>query len=113
MRIIEKNAAQCVGICVDCNLDFNKDYLGTYTIKYLREWVEKMALLNGDDAKVQVYRHASSAVNAKALVASEDGENPYVIITSLLDEPVSIASAPAEEIPKVPAKNLDAPPVKK
>ena len=103
MRIIEKNAAQCVGICVDCELDFGKDYLGSYKIKYLREWVEKLALLNGDDAAVQVYRHNSSAINAKALVASEDGENPYIIVTSLLNvapqaEPATPpATAPAPE----------------
>jgi hypothetical protein len=83
MKVLSANPTKDVGLCTDVDLT-QKESLGVYTPARLFDWAKMLVELYGDDTEVQVqvFTHSSYAVKAKSLVASEDGENPYVVVTS-------------------------------
>lgn len=87
MKIISTNKERAVGICTE--LDFkDKDLIGVWSPKMLREWAEMLEKLYGD-CRVQVFLHHSSCVESHMLAASESGEEPYVCVASFEeDKPV-------------------------
>ncbi len=91
MNVIEVlNPEKCVGICDNIRID--KDpiktdgHLGTFSPKALVEWATKLMMMQeNEDKPVEVYLHHSSAVDATGLCASENGDNPYVVVISWKD----------------------------
>lgn len=81
MKVLTSNPDKTVGVCIEMDLT-DKECLGVFNVQYLLEWVMMLKELYGD-VPVHVYRHDSSAVKAHALAASEDGDEPYVVVTSL------------------------------
>ena len=84
MQIIESTPDHTVGLCCDVTIP-ESNHIGVYSPKYLLEWAQKLVEMYGEE-KVQVMWHQSDAVKAKALVASDDGDNPYVIVTSWMED---------------------------
>jgi hypothetical protein len=65
------------------NMDIkDSQHIGVYNTTALLEWAQMLVEQYGSDKEVQVFQHESTSVKAKALVASDDGEEPYVVVTS-------------------------------
>lgn len=83
MNVLSHNLTNDVGLCNEVEHS-PENSLGVYTPARLLEWAKMLVDFYGDgkDVQVQVFTHSSHAINAKSLAASEDGEDPFVVVTS-------------------------------
>jgi hypothetical protein len=78
MNVAHSNTACTVGIVT--SLDTPPDYVGTFTPKYLREWAQLLCDTYGEDAEVRVDLHTCRFKKCVSIAASDDGEEPYVMV---------------------------------
>ena len=78
MNVAHSNEPCTVGIVT--GTDTPPNYVGTYTPKYLLEWAKLLVETYGEDAEVRVDLHTCRFKKCTSMAASDDGEEPYVMV---------------------------------
>lgn len=78
MSIHDPNQPMTVGIVTGCNSP--PERIGTFTPAYLKEWAERLIQIYGADTEVKVDVRNVLYQDAQYLAASDDGEEPYVVV---------------------------------
>ena len=78
MNAAQANPERTVGIVT--GTDTPPHYVGTFTPKYLLEWAQMLVDTYGEDTKVRVDLHTCRFKNCVSMAASDDGDEPYVMV---------------------------------
>jgi hypothetical protein len=77
MNVIHANKANTVGIVTDPD---NLHSIGAFTPSTLKEWVKWVEDMYGEEQDVEIRVRKSDVTDGFMLVATSNGENPFVAV---------------------------------
>lgn len=78
MKVVHANKDNAVGIVTDPDRFW---HIGTFTPKLLKEWYKLVEDVYGDEQEIHLFVRKSDNVDAYVILASSNGENPFVAVT--------------------------------